>query len=331
MKALPMNLPDTQAKDGSRGQPSELRRYMAPVSAACVVAYAAFVQWFWGWDTIFAAWHDIGLGTCAAAIGLFCATYLVRCYRISDYFPTETGGRFLALFRVVQIHNLLNIMVPFRVGEVSFPVLMRSEFGVTLTRGTAALLVMRLLDLHALLAAAGVGFLLVTGQRGLVWALWALFLISPVLVLWSRAPLVKFLHRSLPGKLHRVIEQIEQGLPRDHAALLRAWLMTCLNWGTKIAVFVWILNRMGVQPLPAALGGAIGGELSSVLPFHAPAGVGTYPAGIVAGSLFLGASTTSEAMEILARASINAHLMIIVSALVAAGLASLYRPRSNKA
>jgi uncharacterized membrane protein YbhN (UPF0104 family) len=55
--------------------------------------------------------------------------------------------------------------------------------------------------------------------------------------------------------------------------------------------------------------------LSSVLPVHAPGGVGTYPAGITAGAVAFGASGEKAALAALAQASVNAHLLIIVSAL----------------
>ncbi len=63
---------------------------------------------------------------------------------------------------------------------------------------------------------------------------------------------------------------------------------------------------MDVFPVAAAFGGALGGELSSVLPFHAPGGVGTYPAGIVAGAVSFGASASPDAMVRLAAAAVNA-------------------------
>jgi uncharacterized membrane protein YbhN (UPF0104 family) len=112
-------------------------------------------------------------------------------------------------------------------------------------------------------------------------------------------------------------------MPRDLAAFVRAWLLTVLNWGVKVAALAWVLGLMGVGPVAACLGGALGGELSSVLPVHAPAGVGTYPAGIVAGAAAFGADKDATSLAILAKASINTHLLAIVSALAGAGISLL--------
>lgn len=104
--------------------------------------------------------------------------------------------------------------------------------------------------------------------------------------------------------------------------------MTMLNWAVKVVVLAWVLAIMGVAPLAASFGGALGGELSSVLPVHAPAGVGTYAAAIVAGAVSFGASADQATLETLGRASVNAHLMVIVSAVAGTMLSLLLRPKA---
>lgn len=285
-----------------------------------IALYAAFLQWFLGWGEILSRWQSVGPATGLLALGLLVSTYFIRTHRMQDYFRTETRGRFLALFRVTQIHNLLNIMMPLRTGETSFPLLMRSEFAVPLARGASALFVLRLLDLHALLAAGGMG-LVATAERPLAAGLlWVLFLILPLLLFPLRKGVVTLAIRHLPEKLTRIIDEIDAGIPADLSAFGRAWFLTVVNWGIKVAVLAWVLALMGVWPLSASVGGALGGEISSVLPVHAPAGVGTYPAGIAAGAAALGASRTPDALETLASASVNTHLLIVISALVGTGV-----------
>ncbi|TCP89595.1 lysylphosphatidylglycerol synthase-like protein [Rhizobium sp. PP-CC-2G-626] len=300
---------------------------MLVITLGVVGLYAAFLQWFLGWGEILSRWQTVGPGTGTMALALLVATYFIRTHRMQDYFRHETHGRFLALFRVTQIHNLLNIMMPLRTGETSFPLLMRSEFGVPLARGASALFVLRLLDLHALLAAGGIG-LVATAERPVVaGTLWALFLVLPLLLFPLRKSVVRLAKRHLPAKFARVpakfarvIDEIDAGIPADLGAFGRAWFLTVVNWGIKVAVLAWVLALMGVWPLSASVGGALGGEISSVLPVHAPAGVGTYPAGIAAGAAALGASRTPDALQTLASASVNTHLLIVISALVGTGL-----------
>lgn len=293
---------------------------MTLLAIACLLAYAVFVEWHWGWVRLLSQWSKVGVWTTFGALALLTLTYLVRAQRIHDYFPTETSGQFLKLFRLTQVHNLLNIMLPFRAGETSFPLLMRSQFGVTLSRGTAALLVMRLLDLHALCAAAGVGLVLKAQSHWLAWLVWSVFLVAPLALFTAKGPIFRRLHGHLPSKLEKLLEEVESGVPSNTSAFVRAWAFTIVNWAVKVLVLAWVLGLLGVVPIPATFGGALGGELSSVLPLHAPGGVGTYPAGITAGAVAFGAAGSPASLAAIGEAAINAHLMVVASACVGTGL-----------
>lgn len=301
------------------------RNRMWLVTAATLIAYVAFLEIAFGIRALASELSAIGIAPLLTALILLVATYVVRCWRVADYFPSETQGQFRRLLRLTLVHNLLNIMLPLRSGEASFPLLMRSEFGMPLARATAALLVMRLLDLHALLAAAGIG--LVIGKDWALSALllWLAFLLAPIPLFALKTPILKLSSR-LPKRLQTLVDEIENGLPASSVAFLRAWGATLLNWGVKVVVLAWVLRLMDVAPIAASFGGALGGELSSVLPVHAPGGVGTYPAGIVAGALSFGADASAATLAQIGKAAVNAHLLILISAFVGTGLAVLIAP-----
>lgn len=301
------------------------RNRMWLVTGGTLLGYAVFLQVAFGIPTLVRQLAAIGILPLVVALALLIMTYAVRCWRVADYFPNETLGQFRRLLKLTLVHNLLNIMLPLRSGEASFPLLMRSEFGMPLARATAALLVMRLLDLHALLAAAGIG--LVLGQESASWAvaLWLAFLLGPLPIFGLKGPILR-LARRLPERLRLLVDEIERGLPAGPSAFLRAWVATLVNWGVKVVVLAWVLRLMDVTPLAASFGGALGGELSSILPVHAPGGVGTYPAGIVAGALSFGAVSSTSSMAIIGKAAVNAHLLILISAFVGTGIAVLLAP-----
>jgi uncharacterized membrane protein YbhN (UPF0104 family) len=301
-----------------------MKNGMSLLTVVIVVAYGMFIQWMWGWARIVALWEQAGLLSILVALLFLLSTYVLRTWRIYDYFPSETGGRFATLFRLVQIHNLLNIMLPFRTGETSFPLLMKKEFDVRLARSTSALLVMRLFDLHALLAAAGIGLVL-KSTPAWAWIVWAIFLLLPVFAFVMRDPVFRLAEKLLPKKLHGLLHEVRAGLPPHGVAFARAWGATVINWFVKIAVLAWVLMLMGQLNLPAGFGGALGGELSSVLPVHAPGGVGTYPAGITAGAVAFGASSEVAALSALGQAAVNVHLLVIVSSLIGTALALFVR------
>lgn len=302
------------------------RNRMTVFTGFILFAYAIFIQAVWGWGSVLAVWEGAGLKAMAAAVMLLLGTYVLRTWRIYDYFPRETRGHFMPLFRVVQIHNLLNVMLPFRSGETSFPLLMKKEFDVRLARGTSALLVMRLFDLHALLAAAGLGLVLEKSEV-VMWLLWLSFLLLPVFAFAARHPVFRLAERIAPAKAKSIIHEVQAGLPLDISAFARAWGVTIINWFVKIAVLAWVLVLMAGVDLPAGFGGALGGELSSVLPIHAPGGVGTYPAGITAGAIGFGAAADPSALSSLGQAAVNVHLLVIVSSLIGTAMALFVRVR----
>ena len=203
---------------------------------------------------------------------------------------------------------------------------MKKEFDVRLARGTAALLVMRLFDLHALLAAAGVGLALENSSLAF-WVLWIVFLLLPVFAFATRERVFDLARRVAPKKAQGILHEVQAGLPVDSSGFMRAWAATIINWFVKIAVLAWVLMLMGKMSMPAGFGGALGGELSSVLPIHAPGGVGTYPAGITAGAIGFGASTDEAALSSLGQAAVNVHLLVILSSLVGTALALFVRGR----
>lgn len=306
------------------------RNRMWLVTAATLIAYVAFLEIAFGIRALASELSAIGIAPLLTALILLVATYVVRCWRVADYFPRETQGQFRRLLRLTLVHNLLNIMLPLRSGEASFPLLMRSEFGMPLARATAALLVMRLLDLHALLAAAGIGLVIGKDWAPPALLLWLAFLLAPIPLFALKGPILKLSAR-LPKRLQTLVDEIETGLPASPVAFLRAWGATLLNWGVKVVVLAWVLRLMDVAPIAASFGGALGGELSSVLPVHAPGGVGTYPAGIVAGVLSFGADASSAALAQIGKAAVNAHLLILISAFVGTGLAVLIAPSKKVA
>jgi cellulose synthase/poly-beta-1,6-N-acetylglucosamine synthase-like glycosyltransferase len=74
-------------------------------------------------------------------------------------------------------------------------------------------------------------------------------------------------------------------------------------------------------PVPEALLGVIGGDLSTVLPLHAPGGFGTYEAGVMA----LVATAARPDAAVLA-AAVNLHLLVLGIALLAGAIAWLTQP-----
>ena len=285
------------------------------ISVLIFVAFVILVEYWLGWQDLLAPWREQSLAAILAAGVFTLLTYWLRTVRLYDYFRSEIGGGFVASLKITLMHNLLNNLLPMRTGEISFPVLMHRHFGMNPARSTAALLWFRLLDLHALGLIALLAVGLHTLDTASVIALALAWLALPPLLHASRRFLGARFRPNETSWFARHAAEVAAGLPRDWAAFSRAWAWTLVNWIVKLGVFAWILELFVAIPAAAAWLGAIGGDLTSVLPVHGIAGAGSYEAGVVAALLPFGV----EAKAALA-AAVNLHLFVLGSAVLGGGI-----------
>lgn len=335
-----------------------------------VIAFISLIEWLLGWQTLLTSWQQLTWQEGFIAILLMLISYQLRTWRLYDYFqlgqhranafPLKTEAnpqdhisqtkqtsltflqrlrQFSFAFRLVLLHNVFNNLLPARSGELSFPLLMKRYFALDYSHTVAALLWFRLLDLHSILLILLLPVLAWFLPIWLASVIWLVFLLIP----WLMFHLQCYFYRHLQQKSQSLAEQtprwvklglkIVNGLPQQTRAFWRSWLLTLLNWSVKLLILAWLLLQLAEITLPfdIALSAVIGGELTSVLPFHAPAGVGTYEAGLVAvlsatnsfSWLPLQGTLSVQAAMILA---INVHLFVL-STSIFGGLIAWFMPK----
>ena len=303
---------------------SRLRIWL-PALLLNVVIFGLF-GWFiarhGGPRLLLAPWRELDSATLALALGGLLLSYWIRALRIYLAERDIPRGKLLACLRLILINNVVNLMLPARTGEASFPILMSRWFGIDAARATGTLIWLRLLDLHVLFTITAVctasGWLASSHTwSGLAWLAAAAAAIAPLLFFVLRRPLASRI-AGRPGKIHGVLARVLTGLPHRYSGLALDLSLSWLSWGIKLAALGWVLSRLA--QIPRALGtlGAIGGDFSTVLPVHAPGGFGTYEAGVLA----LLAPGASPSPELLA-AAVNLHLLVLTTALLAGAAAWL--------
>ena len=305
-----------------------------------VTILAMVVEWAFGWARLLSPWAAISWGGLALAIGLMLASYMLRAWRVADHFSIR--GHFGTVLSLNLQHNLWNNLLPMRAGELSFPLLMRQKFGTDPAYALAGLFWIRLVDAQVL-AALALGSLLWLAKIELLALLLVLFALLAPFVFWlSRGWLARFCGSeprvakgnsleapiatlgSLPQKgslkmrAQLILQKILSGLPRDTAHFARGVLLTWANWLVKLAALAWVLRQFSPMTWTGAGVGGLGGEVTSVLPIHAPGGFGTYEAGMLAALLPQGLS-----FELASMAAINTHLFLLGTSLVFGLLAML--------
>jgi uncharacterized membrane protein YbhN (UPF0104 family) len=256
------------------------------IGGLLLVAVIAGVSFTIGWGPLLAPWRDLSSVELLPLLLLSAASYGLRAVRVYDYFRPRFRGRFPTVLRLSVLHNSANNLLPMRAGEMVFPWLMGRYFGHGFLDATAALVWIRLLDLHVL---------------GLI----------GILTLSLRQP-------SWVWSLVRLLRMAAEAAPASGASVLRVYLWTALIWASKFAAFAALLHHFLPVPLWLVLTGVMGAELSSVLPFHGVAGSGSYELAMVAALIPLGVSA-----EAALTGAVNLHLFLLGVTLLLGGLAFL--------
>lgn len=273
---------------------------------------AAFVLWLVGSGQ--GAQVIIVLATLSAPLllllfGGMIVTYLLRALRVYYEFGESTRGRFGACLKLVLTHNALVNLLPMRAGELSFPVLLKREFGVTIMRSGGSLLWLRAQD--------------------------AIILATLSVVVWpGLAPAMRMAGVSLlivggvllPHVAQRLLAKFSTGKLGDVCAALAdsahhartGWLWTIANWSVKLMVLSQVFAQLLVVDWQVGAAGAVGGELAAISPVQGVAGIGSYEAGAAA-ALVLSDVAWADGLK----AAFSLHLLVLASALVCAGIALL--------
>lgn len=270
------------------------------------------VAWI-GLDRLLAPWRVISTPALGAALLLMVLSYVLRALRIQRYFIHELQGQFWPTLKLSTWHILLNNFLPMRTGEVSFPILMQRYFTLPASRTVPVLLWFRLLDLQAIVM---LGLIAAIWGMGLpdTWViLVALLVPAPVLVYLARHRVRGIIVARPTGKWRDRLLNSVDSLPQSTAHFLATLGWTWANWLVKLLTLAWVLAHLAPLSLAAALAGAIGGDLTTVLPIHAPGGFGTFEAGIMVALQPFGLDATSSLA-----AAVNLHLFVLGSSLLAA-------------
>jgi hypothetical protein len=226
--------------------------------------------------------------------------------------------------RIALQLNFMNFVLPFRLGELSYPVLMKHHFEHGLLHSAGVLMLARLFDLAAVLAillgAAGVlgmGGGLV-GNTALVLGATACWLAPFGLLLGGqvlRPRIMQLPHLgSAAAKLTAGLDAL-RGRGAAVAAIALGWAIWLLLGGAAILVAGAVVAS--ISPAAALLGSAAG-SIAFALPVNGIAGIGPAQAGWVAATTQVGAPWNDAVVSALAL-----HAVVLVNAVVLGALASI--------
>jgi len=270
-------------------------RWIAAASIVAGIALLAVLVAFTPWTLLAARVATVPWpGWVGATLGMS-ATYALRAGRLRAEWLWKLrtlGLGYRECLQVTLLHNAAINILPMRSGEASYSFLLHRRWGVGLGDATASLLWLRLQDMMVL----GVLGIAILVPAPLPWrigfaaaAIAAAATLLPALVRrshvrarWARARA----HGAASARRVKAWNLVAKVAAAFRAARggAAAWGYAIANWMLKLGVVGVLFASLANIPLGAGFCGALGGELAGVLPLQAPAGVGTYEAGVALGT-----------------------------------------------
>lgn len=261
-----------------------------------------------GWAELLRPWRDIPPGELVLLVILTALSYLTRALRLYDLYSPRLAGPFRLYLRINVLHTTVLNLLPMRMGEAAFPLMMKRYFGERYASSVANLLWLRVADLWVLVWLG----MLVFAVRGTAW-LWLPVLAGALMPLLLQ-PLRKYiLHATVASERRtaRLLRILVEGLPGHFSRYLRLLFWTVLTWGLKLAAFASVAAFFIDGPVTTLIPGIIAAEISNALPVQGVAGFGNYEVAMV-----LGGAWSSLPVQALLVAALNLHLFILACTLL---------------
>ncbi len=227
---------------------------------------------------------------------LFFASQLLRAFR---WMLLSIGKkyRYTLSMAVTVIHVGLGHLLPFRLADVAFVGLFRHFGEVPVGHGTANVFLAKLLDLMAMgvvigsAVAAGAGDMALMAPLLLLAGFLGIVLMSPLLKA-ARKPVQWILDRVLHlGKPRWFDDLLEATSVRNRKGkLTSAFLISILVWVSKLTMFCFLLESLGVTGIPRWKVFLASGVTNIImaLPINGLLSIGTVEAGWTAGFAMVG-------------------------------------------
>ena len=232
------------------------------------------------------------------------SSFLFRAFRFRGEWDAHGKISLWDSLSLTFLHNAAVILVPFRVGELGYPVLVQKLLNVSLQQCIRSLLWLRFQDGIVLLSLAFLLLPFLSPELRIAGLLVVVTLCLVTQKWWLR----------LLRSRHFLIRQVRAFLHQRSSPW--GWFWSAANWIVKLLVVSLMLSNLTGLDTLQTLRGALAGELSALLPLTGPAGLGTYEAGV-----WTGLGLTWQEMKGLMGSVLLTHLFFLCISLLGAVVA----------
>jgi len=294
---------------------------------------AVLLNWV-GFGSFAQALISLDGGSLAFMFILTVFSVVVRGWRAKIVQEASIAAPSLDYVMIAIFHNVANQVMPFRSGEIAFPILIKRYLGHQISRSTASLLFIRFVEVMVLGGLVVIGVSFVLGGEGQLWLFFVpIFLFLAWLVWFFLARLLLAGHRfllSVGGKgrwgslllrLAHALSAIatELGKKKATSVHLLVFGLTIVNWLMLIGVCWVVLLSLGVQVnFAETIVGSSVASMAQFIPLGSIGNIGPMEAGWTLGFVMVGMDA-----KVAMNAGVVLHLVMILSSIILAGLAWL--------
>lgn len=265
------------------------------------------VDVFVGWRYVWESWRLVPVIVVVKFFLLFAISHAIRAWRIYLFKSQSLGLGYGLTIKLSLVHQCLNNLLPMRLGEASYPLLMRRYGSVSLTDATFDLLWLRVLD-FIVMGSLSIFVVMSSASPPLATAAMLIVLAAGCAVL-SWAQFVSTGPEPSSGNqvaMMSVLRRLGGRGPSTMGQLCLLLVLTTCAWAAKITAIAILASALADLPWLTLIGGIVAGEVSGVLPVHGIAGAGTYEAAFVAGAIGGG-----DTFDKLLLTSVSVHVFVI--------------------
>ncbi len=232
-------------------------------------------------NALLAALEDAHLWPLALGSLIAIAIQIIRAWRFSILWKGGFGLPSLTMIGIATKLVLFNFILPFKLGELSFPLMMKRAYGTPLGKGAGILIISRLLDLGAVMAIIllSAAWLLAPAIHGLNPILIGAFGLAALVIPLVIADQLPWLHRLVAKspRFDHLAGQISHGAammqPIRQRLLVAALTSSIWLAHAVVAWLVAVAVGTGLGFLPMAMASA-SSNLAFALPISGVAGLG---------------------------------------------------------
>ncbi|SNZ02825.1 hypothetical protein SAMN06265182_0220 [Persephonella hydrogeniphila] len=273
------------------------------ISIAVSVGFIYLFYVIIGFDKFVSFFSQLSIINIFLAFVLYTGSYITRALRWKIVLSIK---EFKKLFKITAFNTVFNIFLPFRTGELSFFYMLKKE-NIPFSESAISFFSVRIFDAISLFAVFGFSFFLFYSKP--FFAILTLTLM-PFSFLVLRY-IVSFL------KHEKIKEFQNTKLTLKNISVL--YVLSVFTFFLKFTAFYLILPKGVDLSFIQAFFASAAGDLTTILPVHGIAGIGTYEGGY-AGILILFGVDKEKALL----ASVFVHLFMLLGAAIIAGFSYLF-------